>query len=131
MMDPDLPWDFVDAAISSLEVGMTNWSWEGVGEHNKEKVVRWTKGSDLRRKSARYASAIDWVSSMESLTWDGEVDELDEGDSSTWRHLEKRKIGNIQSRGPIGGIVDWAAHARVINLILPYFEEMNRLGIFR
>jgi hypothetical protein len=39
------------------------------------------------------------------------------------------------SRGKEAGLVferiDWAAHARVINLILPYFEEMAALGAFR
>jgi hypothetical protein len=132
MESPSIPWKFVDAALILLNAGMINWSFfEGMGKHSREKVVRWTKGDDLRRKAALYASALEWVSREEETPWEGEVEELDEEDSSTWRHMEKRKIGDIQSKGPIGGVVDWAAHARVINLILPYFEDMNRLGIFR
>lgn len=132
MMDPDLPWNFVDVATSSLKAGMRDSFYfeQYDGKHTREKVVRWTKEDRrFRTKAALYASALEFVSFTEG--WEGELDELGEEDYSSWRHLEKRRVGDIQSKGPMGRIVDWTAHARVINLILPYFEDMNRLGIFR
>ncbi len=132
MMDPDLPWHFVDVATSSLKSGMRDpfYFEQYDGKHTREKAVRWTKEDrKFRTKAALYASALEFVSFTEG--WEGELEELGEEDSSSWRHLEKRKIGDIQPRGPTSSVVDWAAHARVINLILPYFEDMNRLGIFR
>lgn len=129
--DYSLPWLFVRSAMVSLIriMGDQGAAWNERGKQNLDLAESWQGDDPLRILAARYASALDWVSCMEC--WEGELESFDEEDSSTWRHLGKRKIGDVQSKDPGRGTVDWASHARVINLILPYFEEMNRLGIFR
>lgn len=132
MMDPNLPWNFVGAATSSLKSGRRGASFEWSeydGKRNREKVVRWAGRDDLKWQAAKYASALN-AASVE-VGWQGEMGEIVEDEASTWRHLEKRTLGEVRPGYASTSIVDWAAHARVINLILPYFEDMNRLGIFR
>lgn len=80
----------------------------------------------MRRKQPRYSYDNETVSSQ----WSQRATLADvQSSRRTWeeRRRDRYEISSFRRKD----VKDWPAHARVINLILPYFEEMNRLGLLR
>lgn len=135
MEKPNVAWSIVKAATDSLIPPRMRYreQWEVVGT---EASYRWAIGNgktvDKEEKEKRLMAITYAVALNDKLmaeAWDGEIDPI--GDSPELQSSSAR-LARLQGRGDeTDRVKDWPAHARVINLILPYFEQIRDLKLLR